>query len=510
MVRLHWSFEDEQSLYLVMDACAGGTLRGWIANNGPLQPKLAVACATELVGGLCALHAAGIIHRDLKPESLQIGKDGRILITDFGCARLLTHFRQTSDEGDASLACGTREFQAPEIILGWAHDYAVDWWSFGLVMHAMLTGEHPFTDVIGVTRPSVLQARILYNDSRSSARSPVDSTASDLITKCLQRNPALRLDVRGIKTHGYFAHVNWADVLEGRMPAPFKLQDPAQITSYHGREKATVSPRSRDHRRLGSGAFSFSWAQDNSSIYSLGDANLTGLQTDPGTTYSRTSEEVNLSSLGTGNKSPFSTYLANLDRRATAANGSIPSEFGGRQDGMPKSAPVLELPQGVEQIGNGIAYTRRTDLQNTRLTMASLTPRTCHAFFSSGRFHGLTPKLNKKKTASDRKDQAQQSKGGAVMNGNDESEDAMDAVMREIYGSNWNVGLSATELPGAGVSPRGYSVSAKLGATPRAGLGWAESALTRYATPPADASTLGPDSTLRLVSPSASNPGLGL
>jgi len=90
------------------------------------------------------------------------------------------------------------------------------------------------------------------------------------------------------------------------------------------------------------------------------------------------------------------------------------------------------------------------------------------------------------------------------MNGANDSEDQMDAVMREMYGSRWNLGLSASELSHAGgADPRVYEALTRASV----GLGLGEGALEmtrggRLPVPPADFSTLSPDSTLRLVSPS--------
>lgn len=88
--------------------------------------------------GIATLHEAGIVHRDLKPENVMIDRDGHIVLTDFGCAKMLggpgTSLRRTVT------TCGTREYQAPEMLLGWSHDFAVDCWGFGLLLYVMLYG----------------------------------------------------------------------------------------------------------------------------------------------------------------------------------------------------------------------------------------------------------------------------------------------------------------------------------------------------------------------------------
>ncbi|PCH33080.1 kinase-like protein, partial [Wolfiporia cocos MD-104 SS10] len=85
--------------------------------------------------GLEALHAENIVHRDLKPESVLIGHDGHVVLSDFEHAQLPEN---SSSISTAQLPVIGHAFQAPELLLGWAHGPAVDWWSFGLILCYML------------------------------------------------------------------------------------------------------------------------------------------------------------------------------------------------------------------------------------------------------------------------------------------------------------------------------------------------------------------------------------
>ena len=143
----------------------------------------------------------------------------------------------------------------------------------------------------------------------------------------------------------------------------------------------------------------------------------------------------------------------------------------------PLTAPVpqLELPKGVQQIGNGIGYTRRADVRRSVLTLASLTPRTCQGIFT-GRLPRLSGKRKpaKESIGTKHEDVAQEV-------------DPMDEVMREIYGNDWVA---------AGSSPVDHPVSGGE----RDGLGWDEIVTRARSMPAVDASFAGADSTLRLVS----------
>ena len=85
----------------------------------------------QQVAALSFLHSLRIVHRDVKPENVMIGSDGHIVLTNFSCAKILAQCESTNSD------CGTREFEAPEKILGWAYDYAVDIWSFGVLLCIM-------------------------------------------------------------------------------------------------------------------------------------------------------------------------------------------------------------------------------------------------------------------------------------------------------------------------------------------------------------------------------------
>ena len=79
------------------------------------------------------------MHTDLKPECILIDEEGHILISDFSKARFLRGDSATyRAEGSACLP-EDQMFHAPELVLGWDHDYVVDWWSFGLLLFWIFT-----------------------------------------------------------------------------------------------------------------------------------------------------------------------------------------------------------------------------------------------------------------------------------------------------------------------------------------------------------------------------------
>nr|WP_320131807.1 protein kinase [uncultured Holophaga sp.] len=140
----------------------------------------------DLVHGLGALHAAGIIHRDLKPGNVIITPQGRLVILDFGLAtRLLPEGSERPE------TAGTPAFIAPEILEGGECSPASDWYSVGVMLYQVLTGQPPY---IG-TDLEVIRAKADMDPCPPSLL--VEGLPEDLdhiCTALLERDPALRPD----------------------------------------------------------------------------------------------------------------------------------------------------------------------------------------------------------------------------------------------------------------------------------------------------------------------------
>ncbi len=119
--------------WLAFEAHEEGTLEDRVLRGGPLPFGVAVDCARQVAAALALLHADGLYHRDVKPSNLLVGRDGRILVADFGLSRPLA--------GTLSSA-GSPAFAAPEAIAGRPHDgRKLDVYSVGATLAWLLTGE---------------------------------------------------------------------------------------------------------------------------------------------------------------------------------------------------------------------------------------------------------------------------------------------------------------------------------------------------------------------------------
>ncbi|MBB6098644.1 serine/threonine protein kinase [Deinobacterium chartae] len=80
-------FEENGTAYVVMQRLEGETLAARIAREGALEPLEVSRIATQLLGALEAVHAAGLLHRDLKPDNVFLSRGAGAVLIDFGSAR---------------------------------------------------------------------------------------------------------------------------------------------------------------------------------------------------------------------------------------------------------------------------------------------------------------------------------------------------------------------------------------------------------------------------------------
>jgi len=210
-MRLHYSFQTSDKLYLVMDFINGGELFFHLQNERKFNNERACFYAAEICLGIAHLHASGIIYRDLKPENLLLDTSGHIKITDFGLSK-----EGLSDNQRTKTFCGTPEYLAPEVLDGKAYTKAVDWWSVGTLIFEMLTGLPPFyCEDVQKMYSMKMTADLTIPDY-------VDDGAQDIIRKFLDRNPDSRLrDIEEIKRHQWFEGIDWEKLLRKELEPPY-------------------------------------------------------------------------------------------------------------------------------------------------------------------------------------------------------------------------------------------------------------------------------------------------
>ncbi|KAJ7072710.1 kinase-like domain-containing protein [Mycena amicta] len=220
--RLQWSFSgvaegEEGRIYLILDSKHRESLVS-LVNAGPLSVADVQFYACELVDAISSLHNANIVHRDLTPFNVFVDDDGHILISNFCNAVILSKGPQVSPPSSSAI-----EYQSPEIFLGWTHNAVADCWSFGILLHFLLTGKNPV--VCDGSDASTFDNQILSTEA--NLVHVVCPHARDLIQKCLERNPALRLCIGEIRDHVYFERVDWANVRGKNILPPNRSRTPS-------------------------------------------------------------------------------------------------------------------------------------------------------------------------------------------------------------------------------------------------------------------------------------------
>src|SRR5215831_3399187 len=133
---------ESESYYMVMEFIAGQTLKDYLTQLGDERMSMGevlriMRSATE---ALSYAHARGMIHRDVKPANLMLDSDGRVVLTDFGIAKIVTGIQFTASGG----MVGTPAYMAPEQGLGEAGDERSDLYSLGVILFQMVTGKLPY------------------------------------------------------------------------------------------------------------------------------------------------------------------------------------------------------------------------------------------------------------------------------------------------------------------------------------------------------------------------------
>jgi serine/threonine protein kinase/Tfp pilus assembly protein PilF len=178
--------------YLVMEYIPGMALSEKLAAR-PLHEKEVIALGTQLAEGLSAAHERGVVHRDIKPGNLQLTRDGRLKILDFGLAKLPLPVTATATTGSLSgthTMAGTLLYMAPEQLLGGEIDARTDIHAAGSVLYEMATGQRLFAEV---ERSQLIDAILHKLPLTPTALNPKLSPELErIIGKCLEKRPENR------------------------------------------------------------------------------------------------------------------------------------------------------------------------------------------------------------------------------------------------------------------------------------------------------------------------------
>lgn len=181
VVTIHEVGVHQDCTYIVMELLRGETLRARI-DRAPIPLLEALALAGDIIRGLSASHQANLVHLDVKPENIFITKEGPAKLIDYGVAR---QRRTGAYEGENIV--GTIAYMAPEQLIGEKLDYRADIFSFGIILHELVTGKHPFMRAQLSATMHALVTGDFFNDEQV-----VDPLVDVIVRKCMQLEPSER------------------------------------------------------------------------------------------------------------------------------------------------------------------------------------------------------------------------------------------------------------------------------------------------------------------------------
>ncbi|XP_027454979.1 serine/threonine-protein kinase Nek1 isoform X5 [Zalophus californianus] len=197
IVQYRESFEENGSLYIVMDYCEGGDLFKRInAQKGILfQEDQILDWFVQICLALKHVHDRKILHRDIKSQNIFLTKDGTIQLGDFGIARVLNSTVEL-----ARTCIGTPYYLSPEICENKPYNNKSDIWALGCVLYEMCTLKHAFE--AGNMKNLVLK---IISGSFPPVSLHYSYDLRNLLSQLFKRNPRDRPSVNSILEKGFIA-----------------------------------------------------------------------------------------------------------------------------------------------------------------------------------------------------------------------------------------------------------------------------------------------------------------
>ncbi|KAH0789339.1 CAMK family protein kinase [Histomonas meleagridis] len=190
IVALYDFFWDDTNFYLVIDYCPGGELFDYIVEHDKLTEPESAYVFQQIVSAIAYCHKSGVAHRDLKPENILITKFPHIKVSDFGLCGFI------SEQQMMKTFCGSPCYCSPECLCRVQYDgRKSDIWSLGVILYAMVTGEHPWN----VSNTSIMLRQILKG--LYTIPSYVSSDCRELIGQMMRVNPQERASIEDVLKH---------------------------------------------------------------------------------------------------------------------------------------------------------------------------------------------------------------------------------------------------------------------------------------------------------------------
>jgi ribosomal protein S6 kinase alpha-1/2/3/6 len=238
IVCLYYAFQNDHKLYMVMDFVQGGDFFTLMRKFKRLPEDWVRLYVAEIAMALQHLHDMDVVYRDLKPENILLCGDGHLKLTDFGLSRFFESRPPAPEDiiADDDVVtrsfCGTEQYMSPEMLLQQGHNWRMDWWCLGLLMHEMISARHPFH---GPSHYDTLRNMVTKQPLIDQRLSPLAVT---VVRSLLIKNPKARCcctqGIKELKNLPFFAGFDWEGVEAMRVKAPYvpEISSAEDISSF--------------------------------------------------------------------------------------------------------------------------------------------------------------------------------------------------------------------------------------------------------------------------------------